>query len=236
VAILNRVTTLIRANVNDLLDRAEDPEKTLNQILRDMAAGISEARSQVADVIAQQKLTEASLHQAKTVSEEWGRKAAVALRSGSEDLARECLRRRNDYQQNADLYERQLASQTETTNQLRKDLQLLAAKYAKTERDKEALLARYHVTKAQEKIQKVQVTGTFDDPANDLRRMEDKIMRGEARVAGRAVVAGDSLESRLSQLDAAEGDLSLEADLLELKARLAPPPAAEAPTEPDSAG
>src|SRR5687768_202444 len=112
MSILNRISLLVRSNVNELLDRAEDPEKTLDQIIRDMASAIQQARSQVAETIAQKNLIESNLNNARKLSDEWGNKAQLAVQKNADDLAREALRRKRDYESNANVYVHQLATQS----------------------------------------------------------------------------------------------------------------------------
>src|SRR5215213_7867100 len=109
--IMDRLSRLIRANVNDLIDNAEDPEKMINQILRDMESAIPQARLQVQEMIAQEKLVEADRNEAQKMALEWGRKAERAVAAGKDDLAREALRRKRDNEQNAQIYSEQLATQ-----------------------------------------------------------------------------------------------------------------------------
>ncbi|MDP9370177.1 MAG: PspA/IM30 family protein, partial [Chloroflexota bacterium] len=89
MAIMDRLSRLIRANVNDLIDGAEDPEKMIDQILRDMQSNMMTARSQVAAMIAQEKELEADLNETRQLSAEWGQKAQRAVAAGKDDLARE---------------------------------------------------------------------------------------------------------------------------------------------------
>src|SRR3989304_8457999 len=105
MAILNRVATILRANVNDLLDNAEDPEKMLNQLTRDMAEATQEAKAQVTETIAQENLLKANLAKSQELAAQWQEKAALAVDKGQDDLARECLKRKKDYEANAQVYE-----------------------------------------------------------------------------------------------------------------------------------
>src|SRR6476469_5154629 len=110
MGIIDRISQLTRANVNDMLDRAEDPEKMLNQILRDMETNIREAREQVASMIAQEKEIEIDLSKSQRLSSEWGEKAKRAVDAGKDDLAREALRRKRDNDETATVYSSQLAT------------------------------------------------------------------------------------------------------------------------------
>lgn len=103
MGIFDRMSRLIRANINDMIDRAEDPEKMIDQILRDMESNIRTARSQVAAMIAQEKELEADLNETKQLAAEWGAKAKRAVDAGKDDLAREALRRRRDNEENANV-------------------------------------------------------------------------------------------------------------------------------------
>ncbi|MHB0876590.1 MAG: PspA/IM30 family protein [Anaerolineae bacterium] len=217
VSVLNRVTTIIRANINDILERAEDPEVMLNQILRDMYDGIKEAREQVVDAMAQQKLQERDLAQAKELSTKWRRHAEMALAQGDENLARECLRRKRDYDNNAQAMQSLMEAQRPVVERLRGELALLESKYADLQRNRDALLARYRLAKAQERVQAAgeQMTASISvyDPAEQLVAMERRIRTSEARVAAREELATGGVAA-LEQ----GGDPEIEAELLQLKA------------------
>src|SRR6187401_2304463 len=111
MGIIDRISQLTRANINDMLDRAEDPEKMLNQILRDMETNIRQAREQVALMIAHEKEIEIDLAATQKLSSEWGAKAKRAVDAGKDDLAREALRRKRDNDENASVYQSQLTTQ-----------------------------------------------------------------------------------------------------------------------------
>src|SRR5690606_25144207 len=110
---LDRMSRLIRANVNDIIDRAEDPEKMMNELLREMSSGISEARTQVATMIAQEKEIEGEYKAAQKDARDWQAKAELAVSRGRDDLAREALRRKNDATELSAVYEHHLTSQQE---------------------------------------------------------------------------------------------------------------------------
>src|SRR5438094_10631097 len=101
MGILDRISTILRANINALLDQAEDPEKSFDQIIRDMADAIGQARGQVAEMIAQEKLLEADMARSQSLAREWGQKAELAVGRGADDLAKEALRHKIDYDRNA---------------------------------------------------------------------------------------------------------------------------------------
>ena len=99
--IMDRLTRLVRANINDLIDQAEDPEKMIDQIIREMQESIVTARSQVAAMIAQEKELELEVAETSKLASEWGRKAERAVTAGKDDLAREALRRKRDNDENS---------------------------------------------------------------------------------------------------------------------------------------
>src|SRR5262245_18452891 len=121
-AILDRLGRLIRANVNDLIDQAEDPEKMIDQILREVHDGIVAARAQVAAMIAQEKELELDADETQNLAGEWGRKAERAVTAGKDDLAREALRRQRDNQETSKIYREQLGVQTQAVAKLKDQL------------------------------------------------------------------------------------------------------------------
>lgn len=219
MGILDRISMLVRSNVNELLDRAEDPEKTLDQIIRDMASAITQAKSQVAETIAQKNLIESNYHQAQKLSNDWAAKAQLAVQKGADDLAREALRRKKDYDANAQVYFSQLASQTEITDKLKGDMQALQAKYEDVVRNREVLIARHRTAQAQAKVQKTAAALQGIDPTSELSRMEEKIRLEEARARAAAELNSSSLDSRFAALEA---DPDVEDELAALKAAHTP--------------
>lgn len=222
MGLLDRISMLVRSNLNDLLDRAEDPEKALDQIIRDMADAIGKAKSQVAETIAQKNLVESNLNQARKLSNEWGGKAQLAVTKGADDLAREALRRKRDYDSNAHVYESQLATQIEVTDKLKADLQALQSKYEGVVRNREVLIARHRTAKAQAMVHKTTAALSGIDPSSELSRMEEKIRVEEARAAAQAELSENTLDRRFAELEA---DPDVESELAALKAAAAPPAA-----------
>lgn len=221
MGILDRMSTLIRANVNDMLDRAEDPEITINQILRDMESSIQNARQQVASMIVQEKELEADANQTTTLATEWGKKAERAVTAGKDDLAREALRRKRDNEENARVYSEQLALQQQTVERLKQQLRQLESKYQATLSQRDALIARQRRAQAQHHVASAASATVLNplDPTADLDRMERRIRQTEAQAAA-ALEMGqdDSLEAQFRELDA---DDDIEAELALLKANVA---------------
>ena len=219
MGILDRMSTILRANINALLDQAEDPEKTLDQIIRDMADAIGQARGQVAEMIAQEKLLEADMERNLSLAREWGSKAELAMSRGAEDLSREALRRKIDYDRNAHAYASQLQSQQEVVAKLKHDLVQLESKYESAVRNREAMIARHRRALAQQKVAKTAAQLTALDPTSELARMEERIRLEEARAAAITEVSAGrpSLEDKFAAL---ESDSELERQLMDLRSKV----------------
>jgi phage shock protein A len=214
VGIMDRLSTLIRANVNDLIDRAEDPEKMLDQILRDMQSNITTARAQVASMIAQEKELEADLDETQRLALEWGTKAKRAVDASKDDLAREALRRKRDNEENSRVYGQQLTIQQQAVTKLKEQLRQLEAKYQSTLSQRDTLLARQRRAKAQARVAETLTSFSPMDPTADLERMERKIRSGEARAAAMIEMGDESFETQFAELDY---DIDIEAELAALK-------------------
>ena len=219
MGILDRMSTILRANINALLDQAEDPEKTLDQIIRDMADAIGQARGQVAEMIAQEKLLEADMERNLSLAREWGSKAELAMSRGAEDLSREALRRKIDYERNAQAYTGQLQAQQEVVAKLKHDLVQLESKYESAVRNREAMIARHRRALAQQKVAKTAAQLTALDPTSELARMEERIRLEEARAAAITEVSTGrpSLEDKFAAL---ESDSELERQLSDLRSKV----------------
>jgi phage shock protein A len=216
MGILDRMSRLIRANINDLIDRAEDPEKMLNELLREMESSIRDARMQVANMIAQEKELEADLQQAQRDSREWERRAELAVNAGKDDLAREALRRRRDAESIATVYATQLTSQQEMVTKLKQQLKMLEAKHDEAESKRDVLIARHRATQAQR-----QMTDTLSslpglDSFSELDRMERRIRQEESKTQALGELQGEDLDWQFAELDR---DEDIEGELAALKAR-----------------
>jgi phage shock protein A len=217
MGLLERMSTIIRANINELLDRAEDPEKMLNQLILDMEDQIQQARSQVAAMIAQEKELQADLEESRRLAAEWASKAELAVRQGRDDLAREALRRKRDYESHVQVYQSQYQSQAEMVARLKQQLSELESKYERTLRDKEVLIARYKAARAQRQVTQVTAELGSISPEAELQRMERKIRSEEAKAAAEQELAQSSLEAEFRKL---ESDQDVEQELAALKQKV----------------
>lgn len=230
MGILDRISQLARANINDMLDRAEDPEKMLNQILRDMETNIRQAREQVAAMIAQEKEIEGDLAHARKLSSEWGAKAKRAVDAGKDDLAREALRRKRDNDETSAVYESQLSTQRQTVTKIKQQLQALESKYQSTLSHRDVLIARQRRASAQARVAESLSEFSPMDPTADLDRMERKIRGTEAKAAALTEMGDDSLDAQFRELDY---DVDIESELAALKGGSSSAAAIPETTSPD---
>jgi phage shock protein A len=215
MGVLDRLTTLVRANLNDLLDSAEDPEVMLNQILRDMEEEMGRARSQVAAMLAQQKELEADRAAEQAQAEAWEERAELAARHGQDALARQALSRMNDAQAHVALYGQQVETQQALVRRLRDQLDALDRKYQQAQGNRDALLARHRRAQAQDQVTQAGQAAR-PDYGSDLARMERRIRGEEARAAANAELADDGDPDLTADLD----QHALDDQLTALKSRL----------------
>ena len=230
-SILGRIAQLTRANVNALLDRAEDPEKMLNQLVRDYTASISEARDAVAQTIGNLRLAEKDHAADIAEAKDWGNKALAAsrkadqLRAGGDSvgadkwdsLAKIALTKQITAENEAKEAEPMIASQQQVVEQLKTGLQQMEAKLGELHSKRDQLIARKKTAEAQVKVQGAIRSINVMDPTSELARYEDQVRRVEAQAAGQMELAGSSLESQFAELEASGADLEAEARLAALK-------------------
>jgi phage shock protein A len=218
--ILDRVTNILRANINDALDQAEDPEAMLNQIIRDMQDALRQADSDVAEQIAQQKMMQSDLDTAKQNADAWNGKAALAVSKGGDDLARQALARANDYSDQITVYQKQLDAQAHAVAELKSKRDALQEKYDEAVRNRDVLISRAKRAQAQQRITSATNKISTLDYSSDLEHMERRIQEMEARADAQTEVA-ESHTSLDDQLHKLQGDDRVEQQLQALKAKQA---------------
>lgn len=216
MGIFDRMSRLIRANVNDVIDRAEDPEKMIDQILRDMDSNMRTARTQVAAMIAQEKELEADLQETTGLASEWGAKAKRAVDAGKDDLAREALRRKRDMDENAAVYSRQHEIQLQTVSKLKDQLRQLESKYQQTLSQRDSLIARQKRAQATRQVTQMASTVSLTpmDASSELDRMERKIRATESEALAVGEMQSNTYEDQFRELDY---DVDIEKELEALK-------------------
>jgi len=220
MSLLERVTTLVRANLNDLLDKAEDPEKMLKQILIDMHNQLIQVKTQVAASIAdEQKLYQRYLENQED-ADKWQQKAELAVRKGDDGLAKEALARRNSYQSVADGFKQQYDDQKKQVELLKSALSKLEDKIDEAERKKDLLIARSRRAKAEQQIQGtmagIDKVGVFET----LDRIEEKVSTEEAKAKAYSDLERDDLDERFKTI---EQEDDLDRQLTELKQKAGKP-------------
>jgi phage shock protein A len=216
VGLLDRVSTLVRSNLNDLLDRAEDPEKVIKQLIMDMNNQLIQVKTQVAAAIADEKRLYARYQEAQQQAEEWQRKAELAVEKGDDELAKQALARRNTYAQTATGFQEQWQAQSAQVQALKDGLRQLESKIGEAEAKKDLLIARSRQAKAQETVHRtlsgIRGTGAM----SEFERMEERVEQQEARAAAYTDLSTDTLETRFAAL---EQESELDRQLRELKAK-----------------
>jgi phage shock protein A len=213
----DRLSRLLRANLNDLVSKAEDPAKILDQSVTDMQSDLVKLRQAVATAIASQKRIRNQAEQAEAQSRTWYERAELALRKGEEDLAREALTRRKTYQETAAALQAQLASQSGQVETLKKSLTALEAKIAEAKTKKDMLKARAQAAQAQEQLQSAVGRLGTNSAMAAFDQMEEKVQALEARSQAAAELAGADLESQFAAL---EGGSDVDDELASLRQRL----------------
>ena len=230
--ILGRIAQMTKANINALLDRAEDPEKMLDQMIRDYTNSIAEAEDAVAVTIGNLRLAEADHAEDTRAAQEWGAKALAASQRGDQlraagnaaeadrfdNLAKVALSKQISFESEARAAEPMIASQTEVVAKLKDGLTNMKVKLDELRRKRDELVARAKSAQAQSQVQEAIGPISILDPTSEVSRFEEKVRREEARVAGQAELAASSLDAQFEELEASSGALEVEARLAQLKA------------------
>ncbi|MGW0121378.1 PspA/IM30 family protein [Streptomyces sp. NPDC003327] len=229
--VLGRVTQLAKANIHALLDQAEDPQKMLDQLIRDYSANIAEAEEAVAATIGNLRLMEQDHQEDVDAAKEWGGKALAASRKADElraggqtaeadrfdNLAKVALGRQLQSEKEARTAEPTIAAQTEVVAKLKSGLDQMKAKLSELGAKRDELVARAKSAQAQNRMMDAVKSIDVLDPTSELSRFEDKVRREEARATGKQELAASSLDAQFEQLDALGDSAEIEARLAALK-------------------
>lgn len=223
MGIFTKLSTLIRSNLNDLIARAENPEKMLNQIIDDMRSQLAKAKQEVAVAIADERKLKAQVESEAKQAQEWEQRAMIAVRQGRDDLARQALARQQEYAERATSLHETWQRQASETERLKDSLRQLNTKIEEARRKKNLLIAKQKRAQAQQRIHET-MSGLSDASAFDaFNRMADRIEENERRALASAEVtedlSGDPLERQFKQLEAGAA-VSDDTRLLELKEKM----------------
>ena len=227
-SIFGRISTLVKANINAMLDQAEDPQKMLDQLVRDYTNNIADAEAAIAETIGNLRLLERDHQEDLQSASDWGNKALAASRKADEfraagdsvdadkfdNLAKGALQRQIAAENSAKAAAPQIASQTEVVNKLKDGLNGMKQKLEQLKAKSAELVARQKTAEAQTKV--VDAVKSIDvlDPTSELGRFEEKVRRQEAIAQGKTELAASSLDAQFESLE----DLG---ELTEVEARLA---------------
>ena len=219
MGLFDRISRVVRANLNDMVNKAEDPEKILEQSVTDMQEDLVQLRQAVASAIATQKRTQTQYNQAESQSSQWQQRAALALQKGDETLAREALVRKKSHAETAATLKSSLEQQSGQVESLKRNLIGLESKISEAKTKKDMLKARISAAKAQEQLNNTIGSLNTGSSMAAFDRMEEKVLQIEARAGASAELAagGSNLEEQFRLLESG-GDVDDE--LAQMKAQL----------------
>ena len=230
-SLLGRISQLARANLNALLDQAEDPQRMLDQMVRDYTAAIREAEESVAVTIGDLRLLEQDHAEEVASAQQWGSKAVAASRKADQlrgtgsaaeadrfdGLAKVALQRQIADEQQAKAFEPQIASRTAVVAKLKDGLNAMRLRLDDLRTKRDELVARSRMAEAQGRVSDAVQGIDLLDPTSEVARFEEKVRREEARVAGREELAASSLDAQFEALDDDGDDVEVELRLAALK-------------------
>ena len=216
MALLERVSTLVRANLNDLIDKAEDPEKMIKQVMLDMQNQLLQVKTQVAIAIADQHLLEKKEKENEGKVAEWMRKAELAVDKKQDNLARAALQRVESYRDLTSSFAQQVTDQKAQVENLKTALRQLDQKLAEAQAKADLLIAQHRRARAVGKASEAKMNAGNGSKAAAFDRMKHKVVREEAVSQAKAEIATDDVEDRLAAL---EKEDRIEQLLSELKAK-----------------
>ena len=215
--LFKRISDVLTANLNDLVDRVEDPERMIKQLIREMEENVNSAREGVIDALASEKQLAKELDGQRRQADDWYNRARRALETGNETLAREALLRKKEHDGIVASLQASWESARRTSERLKAQLRALETKLEEARLKKSSLVARQRAAQAREQMDKV--TDRFQvglDLNNSFGRMADKVGEMEARMEARAEVYGDYSPAEREFLRM-EVDVEIEAELAVLK-------------------
>lgn len=231
-SILGRISQLVRANINALLDQAEDPQLMLDQLVRDYTNSIAEAESAVAQTIGNLRLMEQDHKEDVEAAADWGRKALAASAKAEElraagnaadadkfdKLAKVAIGKQIQAENEAKAVEPTIASQTEVVDKLKDGLEVMRSKLNELKSKRDELVARAKTAQAQAQVADAIKNIDVLDPTSELGRFEEKVRREEAKVLGQQEIAASTLDAQFESLEDLDRETEIEARLAELKA------------------
>lgn len=218
MALLERVSTLIRANLNDLVDKAEDPEKMIKQVILDMQNQLIQVKTQVAIALADQHLLEKKLKETDDLEKDWIRRAELAVDKKQDDLAKAAIERSLSYRQLTENYNQQVADQKIEVENLKSALQKLEQKLSEAQAKADVLVAQHRRSRVLGKARDAQIAAANNANSGTFDRMKRKVSHQEAVAQAKGEIAGeDSLSDKLVALEKEDKINQLLAEMKERK-------------------
>lgn len=217
MGLFDRISRLVRANLNDVVSKAEDPEKILEQSIIDMQEDLVQLRQAVAQAIATQKRTQQQYNQAQSEANNWQSRAQLALQKGDENLAREALVRKKSQSDTATALKQTLDQQTGQVDTLKRNLIALESKISEAKTKKDMLKARVAAAKANEQLQNAVGRLGTSSAMGAFERMEEKVLMMEARAQSAQELTGNNLDEQFKLL---ESGTDVDDELMAMKAQL----------------
>jgi phage shock protein A len=229
--ILGRIGQLLRANVNSLLDHAEDPEKMLDQMVRDFTNNMSDAEDAVAQTIGNLRMVQDDEKEAKAAEEDWGAKAVAASKKADElraagnisdadrfdSLAKLALGRQISFENQVKTFQTQIDQQSALVDQLKDGLNKMRVRRDELVQKRDELVARAKMAQAQTEVQTTLKNASVMDPTSELSHYEEKVRRQEALAKGMAEVNASSIDEQFASLQGDEDSAEVDARLAALK-------------------
>ena len=230
-SVFGRMSQLLKANVNALIDKAEDPQKMIDQLIRDYTNEIAEAEKAIAQTIGNLRLQEQDLATDRAAAADWGSKALAASNKADEarnignaaeadkwdNLAKVAIGKQISFEDQAKAMEPAIAQQNQTVEQLKAGLNQMKERLADLKVRRDQLVARQKTAEAQAKVADAMGSINVMDPTSELSRYEEKVRRPEAQVMGQQELASSSLESQFAELETDSSAVEIEARLAALK-------------------
>ena len=230
MGIFDRLSTLLRSNINDLISSAENPEKMLNQILVDMRSQLAKAKQQVAAAIADEKRLRDQADLERKNADDWEKRAMLAVQEGRDDLAKQALVRHGEHLTHAEQLEVTWQAHQAETEKLKASLRDLNDKIEEAKRKKNLLLARQRRAQAQKRIAETMSSLSEKSAFEAFARMEERIEQNERQIKASAEIdeefQGDRLSKDFKQLERTAGTMSADMQLLALKQKMGMLPSA----------
>jgi len=201
MALLERVSTLIRANLNDLIDKAEDPEKMIKQLILDMENQLLQVKTQVAISIADQHVLEGKLKENEENEKQWRRRAELAVDKGDDALARSALERSLSYKSMTESFQQQVEDQKTQVENLKNALLKLQQKLAEAQAKSDVLIAQHRRSRALGKAADAGRTMGDQSASAAFDRMKNKVRHSEAAAQASTELAADNVEERFAALE-----------------------------------